>query len=80
MKEREDVMLMKLAMDKKWARCPRCRFVVERTQGCRFIKCRLVLFFSFSLYFSFSIGLIYQFCGLYMVYLLQAYVIVLVLC
>ncbi|XVF35210.1 hypothetical protein REPUB_Repub18cG0125900 [Reevesia pubescens] len=41
-REREDIMLMKLAKDKKWARCPKCRFVVERTQGCRYIRCRLV--------------------------------------
>ncbi|XWS72332.1 hypothetical protein CRYUN_Cryun02cG0030900 [Craigia yunnanensis] len=39
-REREDIMLMKLAKDKKWARCPRCRFFVERTQGCRYMKCR----------------------------------------
>ncbi|XVE70776.1 hypothetical protein DITRI_Ditri10aG0098000 [Diplodiscus trichospermus] len=39
-REREDIMLMKLAKDKKWARCPSCRFVVERTQGCRFMRCR----------------------------------------
>ncbi|OMO86390.1 Zinc finger, C6HC-type [Corchorus olitorius] len=39
-REREDIMLMKLAKDKKWARCPRCRFVVERTMGCRYMSCR----------------------------------------
>ncbi|XWS70131.1 hypothetical protein CRYUN_Cryun03dG0022900 [Craigia yunnanensis] len=31
-REREDIM--KLAKDKMWSRCPSCRFVVERTQGC----------------------------------------------
>ncbi|XWS26526.1 hypothetical protein CRYUN_Cryun26dG0039100 [Craigia yunnanensis] len=39
-REREDIMLMKLAKEKKWARCPKCRFVVERTQGCRSMRCR----------------------------------------
>lgn len=39
-REREDIILLKLAKDKKWARCPKCRIVVERTQGCRYIKCR----------------------------------------
>ncbi|KAK8550368.1 hypothetical protein V6N12_039081 [Hibiscus sabdariffa] len=43
-REREDIMLMKLVKEKKWVRCPTCRFVVERTQGCRFMKCRLALF------------------------------------
>ncbi|MBA0622327.1 hypothetical protein Godav_007882, partial [Gossypium davidsonii] len=38
-REKEDIMLMKLAKEKKWARCPNCRFVVERTQGCRFMRC-----------------------------------------
>ncbi|XP_022732329.1 E3 ubiquitin-protein ligase RNF144A-like [Durio zibethinus] len=39
-REREDIMLMKLAKDKKWSRCPKCRFVVERTEGCRLMRCR----------------------------------------
>ncbi|TYJ32492.1 hypothetical protein E1A91_A05G038900v1 [Gossypium mustelinum] len=39
-REKEDIMLMKLAKEKKWARCPNCRFVVKRTQGCRFMRCR----------------------------------------
>ncbi|KAE8700362.1 hypothetical protein F3Y22_tig00110557pilonHSYRG00273 [Hibiscus syriacus] len=39
-REKEDIMLMKLAKEKKWGRCPTCRFVVERTQGCRFMRCR----------------------------------------
>lgn len=36
----EDIMLMNLAKKKKWIRCPRCKFYVERTEGCLFIKCR----------------------------------------
>ncbi|GMI81348.1 hypothetical protein like AT3G53690 [Hibiscus trionum] len=39
-REKEDILLMNLAKKKKWARCPTCRFVVERTQGCRFMRCR----------------------------------------
>ncbi|XP_021276952.1 E3 ubiquitin-protein ligase RNF144A-like [Herrania umbratica] len=39
-RQREDILLMKLAKDKKWARCPTCRFVVERTEGCRYMRCR----------------------------------------
>ncbi|XP_024972127.1 probable E3 ubiquitin-protein ligase RNF144A [Cynara cardunculus var. scolymus] len=29
----EDVMLMELAKKKKWRRCPRCKFFVEKAQG-----------------------------------------------
>ncbi|KAJ8621274.1 hypothetical protein MRB53_029803 [Persea americana] len=36
----EDLMLMKLAKEKKWQRCPQCGFYVERTDGCIFMKCR----------------------------------------
>ncbi|KAK8547296.1 hypothetical protein V6N13_098009 [Hibiscus sabdariffa] len=39
-REREDIMLMKLARKKNWVRCPRCRFVVERTRGCSHMRCR----------------------------------------
>ncbi|XP_058001887.1 uncharacterized protein LOC110672679 isoform X2 [Hevea brasiliensis] len=34
-REKEDIMLMKLAENKHWRRCPNCRIYVERTQGCR---------------------------------------------
>ncbi|KAK2447157.1 E3 ubiquitin-protein ligase RNF144A [Trifolium repens] len=37
---REDVMLMKLAKDNKWRRCPKCRFYVAKSEGCRHMKCR----------------------------------------
>ncbi|KAJ4836740.1 hypothetical protein Tsubulata_005121 [Turnera subulata] len=39
-REREDILLMKLAGDHQWRRCPNCRAYVERTMGCNFIKCR----------------------------------------
>ncbi|KAK9101621.1 hypothetical protein Scep_025051 [Stephania cephalantha] len=39
-REREDVMLLNLARQNKWQRCPLCRFYVERTEGCSFMKCR----------------------------------------
>ena len=54
-RDREDIMLMKLAKEMKWPRCPKCRFVVERTEGCKSMRCRLELSFSvFPLYFLFS--------------------------
>ncbi|KZV16583.1 hypothetical protein F511_30877 [Dorcoceras hygrometricum] len=40
----EDIMLINLAKERKWMRCPRCGFYVERTQGCLFMKCRLMWF------------------------------------
>lgn len=39
-------MLMNLAKSKKWMRCPKCKFYVERSEGCLFMRCR---FGSFSL-------------------------------
>jgi E3 ubiquitin-protein ligase RNF144 len=39
---REDLMLRELANDKKWSRCPQCKFYVERTEGCPHMICRLV--------------------------------------
>ncbi|XP_077230540.1 E3 ubiquitin-protein ligase RSL1-like [Tasmannia lanceolata] len=39
-REREDIMLMDLAKKNHWQRCPKCRFYVERSDGCLFMKCR----------------------------------------
>ncbi|OMO65972.1 Zinc finger, C6HC-type [Corchorus olitorius] len=37
---REDLMVRELAKEKKWARCPKCNFYVERTEGCPHMICR----------------------------------------
>ncbi|GKV09662.1 hypothetical protein SLEP1_g21124 [Rubroshorea leprosula] len=37
---REDLTLRSLAKEKKWGRCPRCKYYVERTEGCPHITCR----------------------------------------
>ncbi|XP_050235190.1 E3 ubiquitin-protein ligase RSL1-like isoform X2 [Mercurialis annua] len=37
---KDDLMLMKLAKQKKWIRCPKCRFYVERIHGCPHMTCR----------------------------------------
>ncbi|CAN6461496.1 unnamed protein product [Victoria cruziana] len=37
---RNDILLKNLAKDKKWARCPRCKFFVERAEGCSHMTCR----------------------------------------
>nr|GFB09425.1 zinc finger, C6HC-type [Tanacetum cinerariifolium] len=34
-----DIMLMDLAKNKKWRRCPSCKYYVERTEGCLHITC-----------------------------------------
>ncbi|KAI3996446.1 hypothetical protein MKX01_013231 [Papaver californicum] len=37
---REDIMLIEAAKKNKWQRCPKCKFYVERSSGCLYIKCR----------------------------------------
>ena len=57
-RQREDIMLINLAQDKSWIRCPTCRFYVDKSSGCMFMKCR-----SFLFYFSYFPSLIiYSFC------------------
>ncbi|XP_034695790.1 uncharacterized protein LOC117921956 isoform X2 [Vitis riparia] len=37
---REDMLLKKLAEEKKWKRCPQCKFYVEKIEGCVHLTCR----------------------------------------
>ncbi|XP_059633281.1 E3 ubiquitin-protein ligase RSL1-like [Cornus florida] len=39
-REKEDIMLLQLAKNQKWIRCPKCRFYVEKSAGCLFMRCR----------------------------------------
>ncbi|KAG0469370.1 hypothetical protein HPP92_018698 [Vanilla planifolia] len=39
-RKKEDLMLMDLAKRSHWQRCPRCKFFVERIDGCTYMKCR----------------------------------------
>lgn len=39
-REREDIMLMKLAKNNNWKRCPNCKFFVEKKEGCMYMMCR----------------------------------------
>ncbi|KAK3431812.1 probable E3 ubiquitin-protein ligase RNF144A-B isoform X1 [Eucalyptus grandis] len=44
----EDLMVRELAKEKKWKRCPNCKFYVERTQGCAHITCRCQFQFCYG--------------------------------
>ena len=39
---REDLLVRELANQNKWKRCPRCRYYVEKRDGCLHITCRSV--------------------------------------
>uniref|UniRef100_A0A803MFA9 RING-type domain-containing protein n=1 Tax=Chenopodium quinoa TaxID=63459 RepID=A0A803MFA9_CHEQI len=39
-REKEDIMLRKLAKTKNWQRCPKCKYYVEKSEGCLYMKCR----------------------------------------
>ncbi|GLU14140.1 hypothetical protein SLE2022_307280 [Rubroshorea leprosula] len=39
-KNKDDLMMRKLAEEQKWIRCPRCKFFVERIDGCPHMICR----------------------------------------
>ncbi|KAL3740513.1 hypothetical protein ACJRO7_021745 [Eucalyptus globulus] len=45
---REDLIVRELAKEKKWGRCPKCKFYVERTQGCPHITCRCQFQFCYG--------------------------------
>ncbi|KAI3897329.1 hypothetical protein MKW92_046998 [Papaver armeniacum] len=37
---KDDMLLINLAKDREWMRCPSCRFYVEKVEGCPSITCR----------------------------------------
>ncbi|KAA8542026.1 hypothetical protein F0562_023178 [Nyssa sinensis] len=45
---REDLMVRELARDKKWMRCPHCRFFIEKTEGCLHLTCRCGFQFCYA--------------------------------
>lgn len=53
-KGREDLMLKELANQKKWMRCPQCKYYVEKIEGCLHITCRSVPLFPFF-FFAFQL-------------------------
>ncbi|KAI6679803.1 hypothetical protein NL676_033684 [Syzygium grande] len=46
-REREDIMLKKLAEEKHWRRCPKCSFYVQKISGCETVRCRCGLIFCY---------------------------------
>jgi hypothetical protein len=44
----EDLMAMELAKNKRWKRCPKCSFYVEKSEGCTRISCRYTQFYTIS--------------------------------
>ncbi|XP_031483857.1 E3 ubiquitin-protein ligase RSL1-like [Nymphaea colorata] len=43
-----DILLKKLAKEKMWARCPKCKFYVEKVDGCPHITCRCSFQFCYQ--------------------------------
>lgn len=39
-REQDDLKLLKLAKEKQWQRCPKCKSIVERESGCTHMTCR----------------------------------------
>ncbi|KQJ98527.1 hypothetical protein BRADI_3g37410v3 [Brachypodium distachyon] len=37
---KEDLMMLEMAKGKKWKRCPKCQYFVEKIDGCLLITCR----------------------------------------
>lgn len=53
----DDLKLVKLAREKHWQRCAKCRFFVEKRDGCPLMRCRfdfglIVALFHFSSVFG----------------------------
>jgi E3 ubiquitin-protein ligase RNF144 len=37
---KEDLLMMQMAKEQKWRRCPNCKYFVEKKDGCLHITCR----------------------------------------
>ncbi|XP_058757862.1 E3 ubiquitin-protein ligase RSL1-like [Vicia villosa] len=47
-REKEDIMLVRLAQNKHWRRCPNCKIYVARTMGCNIMRCRCQCSFCYK--------------------------------
>ncbi|KAL3814103.1 hypothetical protein ACJIZ3_015371 [Penstemon smallii] len=48
LRDRNDVAFGRLAEQRKWNRCPRCKHFVELSEGCQIIKCRCGINFCYK--------------------------------
>ncbi|KAL6655525.1 hypothetical protein ACP70R_006351 [Stipagrostis hirtigluma subsp. patula] len=44
----EAMLVKKLAAERRWKQCPRCKMLVERTYGCNFMRCRCQFSFCYA--------------------------------
>lgn len=51
-KQRDDEMLKKLAHENRWQRCPKCKFYVEKVDGCMHMTCRSAMVYSFAIFLA----------------------------
>ncbi|XP_022720805.1 E3 ubiquitin-protein ligase RNF144B [Durio zibethinus] len=47
-RSKEDIMMMDLAKNSKWRRCPNCKIFVEKIEGCLHISCRCGIHFCYG--------------------------------
>ncbi|XP_031106152.1 probable E3 ubiquitin-protein ligase RNF217 [Ipomoea triloba] len=47
-REKKDILLLNIANQKQWMRCPNCRVYVERVSGCPFMMCRCKCTFCYK--------------------------------
>ncbi|KAL1188997.1 E3 ubiquitin-protein ligase RSL1 [Cardamine amara subsp. amara] len=47
-RERDDILLKNMAESNKWRRCPSCKFYIEKSEGCLYMKCRCGLAFCYK--------------------------------
>ncbi|CAH2046432.1 unnamed protein product [Thlaspi arvense] len=47
-RERDDILLKKMAESKKWRRCPSCKSYIEKSHGCSYMTCRCGLAFCYD--------------------------------
>lgn len=45
---RDDLVLIEVAKKNNWRRCPMCKFYVEKSEGCMYMKCRCGFAFCYN--------------------------------
>ncbi|CAL5004071.1 unnamed protein product [Urochloa decumbens] len=47
-RRKEDLLVLEMANGNRWTRCPRCKFIVERHDGCAHMTCRCGFHFCYA--------------------------------